>query len=97
MFGFLNLQGILYIFLNYSLSRGRGIVLLNNLVEILDHVKIKDSCWVVQKYIEKTHNNCPSLFFDLFKIPKPIKRVFLNIFCVDVQYSRSREKKILYT
>ena len=54
MFGFLNLQGILYIFLNYSLSRGRGIVLLNNLVEILDHVKIKDSCWVVQKYIENS-------------------------------------------
>lgn len=35
-----------------GLSRGRGIMCLNNLVEILDHVKLKESSWVCQKYIE---------------------------------------------
>lgn len=35
-----------------GLSRGRGIICLNNLVEIIDHVKLKESSWVCQKYIE---------------------------------------------
>ncbi|KAL4480394.1 hypothetical protein ABPG74_020910 [Tetrahymena malaccensis] len=35
-----------------GLSRGRGITCYNNLVEILDHVKSKESQWVIQKYIE---------------------------------------------
>lgn len=30
-----------------GLSRGRGITCFNNLVEIIDHVKMKDSSWVV--------------------------------------------------
>jgi len=33
-------------------SRGRGILLYKNLVEILDHVKNKEAQWIAQKYIE---------------------------------------------
>lgn len=35
-----------------GLSRGRGIRLYNSLEEINFHIKGKDSCWIVQKYIE---------------------------------------------
>lgn len=35
-----------------GLSRGRGISVHNNLVEIKDHIKSKESQWVIQKYIE---------------------------------------------
>ena len=35
-----------------GLSRGRGICCYNNLHDILDHIKIKESEWVAQKYIE---------------------------------------------
>lgn len=35
-----------------GLSRGRGIRCYDNLAEILEHVKVKESEWVAQKYIE---------------------------------------------
>ncbi|EGR30772.1 tubulin-tyrosine ligase family protein, putative [Ichthyophthirius multifiliis] len=35
-----------------GLSRGRGITCYNNLIEILDHMKSKESQWIIQKYIE---------------------------------------------
>ena len=35
-----------------GLSRGRGIRLYNSLEEINFHLKSKDSCWIIQKYIE---------------------------------------------
>jgi Tubulin-tyrosine ligase family. len=35
-----------------GLSRGRGIACYNNLAEIIEHIKIRDVDWVVQKYIE---------------------------------------------
>lgn len=35
-----------------GLSRGRGITCYNNLVEIQDHVRCKESQWIAQKYIE---------------------------------------------
>lgn len=35
-----------------GLSRGRGITCYNNLVEIQDHIKCKESQWIAQKYIE---------------------------------------------
>jgi tubulin monoglycylase TTLL3/8 len=39
-------------FLKLGLSRGRGIACYNNLAEIIDHIRIKDVEWVVQKYME---------------------------------------------
>jgi tubulin monoglycylase TTLL3/8 len=35
-----------------GLSRGRGICCYNNLGDILDHIRVKESEWVAQKYIE---------------------------------------------
>jgi len=35
-----------------GLSRGRGIACHNSLPNLLDHIKIKESEWVAQKYIE---------------------------------------------
>lgn len=35
-----------------GLSRGRGITTYNNLIEIQDHMKTKESQWIAQKYIE---------------------------------------------
>jgi tubulin monoglycylase TTLL3/8 len=35
-----------------GLSRGRGIICLNTLAEIMDHLKSKEMQWVAQKYIE---------------------------------------------
>jgi len=34
------------------MSRGRGIILFKNLVEILDHTGNKEAQWIAQKYIE---------------------------------------------
>jgi tubulin monoglycylase TTLL3/8 len=35
-----------------GLSRGRGIIVLNTIAEIEDHLRYKESQWVIQKYIE---------------------------------------------
>jgi len=35
-----------------GLSRGRGIRCYNDLGEILEHIRVKESEWVAQKYIE---------------------------------------------
>lgn len=34
------------------MSRGRGIILFKNLIEILDHINNKETQWIAQKYIE---------------------------------------------
>ena len=44
---YLDFETSMVIFYDIRLSRGRGIICLNNLTEILDHVKVKDSLWVV--------------------------------------------------
>ena len=54
--GLLNLQVIfklktrLKIYI--GLSRGRGIRCYNDIGEILEHIRVKESEWVAQKYIE---------------------------------------------
>lgn len=35
-----------------GLSRGRGIACYDNLIDILNHIKVKGSEWVAQKYLE---------------------------------------------
>ena len=45
-------EGNIWIVKPAGLSRGRGICCYNNLYDILDHIKIKECEWVVQKYIE---------------------------------------------
>ena len=47
-----NIWILIKIIILIGLSRGRGITVLNNLIEITDHLKQKESTWVIQKYIE---------------------------------------------
>jgi tubulin monoglycylase TTLL3/8 len=50
----LNGENNIWIIKPAGLSRGRGIVLYKQLVEILDLVKSKESQYIAQKYIENT-------------------------------------------
>ncbi len=56
-----------------GLSRGRGIACYNNLAEIVEHIRIRDVDWVIQKYIENpliilNRKVSPSLFLLKFKV-----------------------------
>lgn len=56
IYGLLNQLVLIYTIIGsliyVGLSRGRGIACYNSLPAILNHIKVKDTEWVAQKYLE---------------------------------------------